>query len=117
MKMTNSVSFVTCTVINTKDDYSLANEIRTQNHIPTNPQFPTIPSGAACILCHIVTQSPSHYRINLSNVGHSEAVLCRRGRPLVLTHKHTLSGEQPRASEEYERVRDAGGIVTQVGGL
>ncbi len=71
------------------------------------------------MICHIVNQpttslSPSHYRINLANVGHSEAVLCRRGRPLVLTHKHTLSGEQPGAMDEYNRVRDAGGIVTQV---
>ena len=51
----------------------------------------------------------------MANVGHVEAVLCRKGRPLVLTHKHTLSGEQPGCVDEYERVREANAIVTQVG--
>ncbi len=76
--------------------------------------------GAAatmCRICPMVTAVPESqemsYRLVLGNVGHAEAVLCRKGVPIVLTQKF-LVNDQTCDSEEYERIRDAGAIITEV---
>jgi len=48
--------------------------------------------------------------MNVANVGDVEAVLCRRGEPLLLTKKFVTTADR----DECQRVCAADGIVTEV---
>lgn len=75
--------------------------------------------GSSCTLCHIVpynTGSPyeaaeeNRYILYVANSGHTEAVLCRRGSPVVLTERYIVD----ESKDEYDRIRMASSIVTEV---
>lgn len=76
--------------------------------------------GASCTLCHIVANSSAtsnddavddvRYVLHVANSGHTEAVLCRRGVAVVLTKRFIVD----ESKDEYDRVRMAGSIVTEV---
>ncbi|KAG2500346.1 hypothetical protein HYH03_001921 [Edaphochlamys debaryana] len=50
-------------------------------------------------------------KLVVANVGDSQAVLCRKGNPLVLAHYHRVYGTGPDVGAEIERVLGTGGWV------
>ncbi|XP_059927962.1 PH domain leucine-rich repeat-containing protein phosphatase 2 [Gadus macrocephalus] len=69
--------------------------------------------GASALLCYI-HREPSdpgggHLRLTVANVGSCQAVLCRDGRPLVLSKVLTLES----CPEEMERVKNGKSIITE----
>ncbi|KAJ3593605.1 hypothetical protein NHX12_005939 [Muraenolepis orangiensis] len=68
--------------------------------------------GASALLCYIHRQPSDpggHFRLTVANVGSCQAVLCRSGRPLVLSKVLSLEG----CSEEMERVKNGKSIITE----
>lgn len=94
----------------TADEYMKYTLLRAHQSLQTSGQK----MGASCTLCHIELScdGPStNYTLRLANSGHTEAVLCRKGKALPLTKRFLV---EDASVEEVERIRKAGAIVTEV---
>lgn len=71
--------------------------------------------GGSAALCHIrhdPVASSEHggcFTLKTANVGRCQAVLCRDGKAMQLSHIHTVKDEA-----EYQRVRQHNAIITEV---
>uniref|UniRef100_A0A5S6QLY9 PPM-type phosphatase domain-containing protein n=1 Tax=Trichuris muris TaxID=70415 RepID=A0A5S6QLY9_TRIMR len=69
--------------------------------------------GVNCALCHLAPRIhrgiPRKYCARIANCGDVEAVLCRKGEPILLTKRFTVDSSE----EEYARIRLSGGTVDQ----
>jgi len=73
------------------------------------PDTPTDPSGAADnVGCTAVCALMSKTHIVCANAGDSRAVLCRRGKPVELSHDH-----KPNDAKERSRIHKAGGTIEE----
>ncbi|EPY43314.1 protein phosphatase [Angomonas deanei] len=61
-------------------------------------------SGCVCAVVLVLED-----KLVIGNVGDTEAILCRSGKPILLTTKHNLSSNP----DELERVRGVGGRIFQ----
>lgn len=71
--------------------------------------------GGSAALCHIrhdPVASSEHggcFTLKTANVGRCQAVLCRDGKAMQLSHIHTVKDKA-----EYQRVRQHNAIITEV---
>lgn len=105
----------------TSDEYMKYTLLKAHQSLQTSGQK----MGASCTLCHIEKVSGTspkeehgkkntNYVLRVANSGHTEAVLCRKGRALPLTKRFLV---EDASVEEMERIKKAGAIVTEVNGF
>lgn len=70
--------------------------------------------GSSAVLCYIhhdTADPASTFSLTVANVGTCQAVLCRSGKPLLLSKVFSLE----QCTEEAKRIKEQKAIITEVG--